>query len=81
MRIPDKFIRLTKLTMTNNCAMVKLRDVLSRQFDTKEGVRQGNQLACLLFNISLEKVIRDAEVETRGTILINQYKYWLILTI
>jgi hypothetical protein len=30
--------------------------------------KQDAPLACLLFNISLEKVIRDAEVETRGTI-------------
>jgi hypothetical protein len=68
MGIPDKLIRLTKLTMTYNCAMVKLRNVLSRQFDIKEGVRQGDPLACLLFNISLENLIRDAAVETRGTI-------------
>jgi sorting nexin-29 len=54
--------------MTNNCAMVKLRTVLFRQFDIKEGVRQGDPLACLLFNICLEKLIRDAEVETRNTI-------------
>jgi hypothetical protein len=52
--------------MTNNCSMVKLRNVLSRQFDSKEGVIQGDPLACFLFNISLEKVIRDAEVKTRG---------------
>jgi hypothetical protein len=30
MRIPDKLIRLTILTVTNNCAMVKFRNVLSR---------------------------------------------------
>lgn len=48
--------------------MVKLRNVLSRQFDIREGVRQGDSLACLLFNISLEKVMRDPAVETRGTI-------------
>jgi sorting nexin-29 len=59
MGIPAKLIGLTKLTMTNNCAMVKLRNVLSRQFDIREGVRQGDPLACLLFNISLEKVIRE----------------------
>jgi sorting nexin-29 len=49
--------------MTTNCAEVKLRNVLFRQFDIKEGVIQGDPLACLIFNISLEKVIRDAEVE------------------
>jgi sorting nexin-29 len=42
--------------------------MLFRQFDIEEGVRTGDPLACLLFNISLEKVIRDAEVETRGTV-------------
>jgi hypothetical protein len=30
MEIPAKLIRLTKLTMTSNCAMVKLRNVLCR---------------------------------------------------
>jgi hypothetical protein len=34
------------------------------QFDIKEGARQGDPLACLLFNKSSEKVIRDSEVET-----------------
>ena len=31
-------------------------------------MRQGNALACLLFNIALEKVIRDSGIQTRGTI-------------
>jgi hypothetical protein len=53
MEIPDKLIRLTKLTMTNNCAMVKLW-LLSRQLHIKEGVRQGDPLACVLFSMSLE---------------------------
>jgi sorting nexin-29 len=43
-------------------------------FDIKEGVRKGDTLACLLFNISLEKVIRDVEVETRGTIFNTSVK-------
>jgi hypothetical protein len=29
MRIPDKFIRLTELRVANNCAMVKVSNVLS----------------------------------------------------
>jgi hypothetical protein len=52
--------------MINNCSMVKLRNVLSRQFDIKEGVRQSDPLGCFPFNVSLETVIRDAKVETRG---------------
>jgi len=31
-------------------------------------MKQGDALACLLFNISLEKVIWDSGIQTRGTI-------------
>ena len=34
----------------------------------KNGVQQGDALACLLFNIALEKVIRDDAVNIRGII-------------
>jgi len=30
-------------------------------------VKQGDALTCLLFNIALEKVIRDSGIQTRGT--------------
>jgi hypothetical protein len=65
--IPAKLIRPTKL-MTDNCAIFKLRNVVSRQFDIKKGLDKVIQKACLLLNFSLEKIIRDAEVETRGTV-------------
>jgi hypothetical protein len=81
MRVLDKLIRLKKLKMTNNCALVKLRNVLSRQFDIKEGARQGDPLACVLLNISSEKAIRELKWKLRVQYLINQYKYWLVQTI
>ena len=31
-------------------------------------MRQGDTLACLLFNIALEKVVWDSGIQTRGTI-------------
>jgi sorting nexin-29 len=34
-------------------------------------VRQGDALACLLFNIALEKVIRDSGIQTTGSIFFN----------
>jgi sorting nexin-29 len=37
-------------------------------------VRQGDALACLLFNIALEKVIRDSGIQTRGTIFFKTVK-------
>jgi hypothetical protein len=42
--------------------------MLSSPIITRNGVRQGDSLACLLFNIALEKVVRDAGINTRGTI-------------
>jgi sorting nexin-29 len=43
--------------------------MLSSPIITRNGVWQGDSLACLLFNIALEKVVRDAGIYTRGTIL------------
>jgi hypothetical protein len=34
--------------LAKSCAMVKLRNALSKQFDIKEGVRQGDPLARLM---------------------------------
>jgi hypothetical protein len=35
--IPENLISLTILSMKNSCAMVKIKNVLSKQFETKEG--------------------------------------------
>ena len=41
---------------------------LSGPFATTKGLRQGDGLACPLFNLALERAIRDSRVETTGTI-------------
>lgn len=41
---------------------VKIQNETSNPFERKVGVRQGVALACLLFNIALEKVGRDAKL-------------------
>jgi hypothetical protein len=43
--------------------------MLSSPIITRNGVRQGDSLACLLFNTALEKVVRDVGINRRGTIL------------
>jgi sorting nexin-29 len=47
---------------------IKLQGQLSEPFFTQRGLRQGDALACLLFNIALEKVITDSGIERRGII-------------
>jgi sorting nexin-29 len=67
LNIPQKLIALVKATMNNTQCRVKIQNRLSEPINAKNGVRQGDALACLLFNIALEKVIRDAAVNMRGT--------------
>lgn len=65
---PNKLIALTRLTLTHVKARVKIRNNLSETFETIDGLRQGDPLSTLLFNIVLEKVIRTSMIETSGTI-------------
>ena len=66
--IPSKLIRLVKTTMINVQCSVQIQSHLSEPISTTRGVRQGDALACLLFNIVLEKAIWDSGIQTIGTI-------------
>jgi hypothetical protein len=75
-RIPDKLVRLMKATIENSQCQVKVQSELLDPVRVMNGLRQGDLLACLLFSIALEKVIRDSGIQTRGTIF---YKSMQIL--
>ena len=47
---------------------VRISGVLSDPFECRKGLRQGDGLSCLLFNIALEGVIRRSGLNMRGTI-------------
>ena len=66
--IPPKLIRMVKATMTNVQCSVQIQSHLSEPISTIRQVRQGDVLACLLFHIALEKVIRDSGIQTRETV-------------
>jgi sorting nexin-29 len=55
-KIPPKLIRLVKLTLKHMRCRVKIHNNLSEQFDTSIGLRQGDALSCILFNLALEKI-------------------------
>jgi hypothetical protein len=65
---PMKLINLTGVTIKRVKCRLKLQGSLSEPFITQRGLRHGDVLACLLFNITLEKVIRDSGTERRGVI-------------
>ena len=66
--IPRKLINLTSMTLRSTKCQVKVQGDLSDPFNTKKGLRQGDGLACLLFNLALEWVIRKSGLDYRGTI-------------
>jgi hypothetical protein len=53
--IPNKLIRLTRMTMENMKSQIRIQSDLSDPVTKKKGLRQGDS-ACLLFNLALEMV-------------------------
>lgn len=66
--IPRKLIRLTKATLTTTKCKVLIQGVLSDPFIIETGLRQGDRLSTILFNLALEKVVRAMSINWRGTI-------------
>ena len=64
--VPAKLIRLVRITMTNVTCQVRVDGKLTEPFAATKGLRQGDGLPCLLFNLALERAIRDSRVETTG---------------
>jgi sorting nexin-29 len=59
-------------TYTDDCgkhkSQVRIQSDLSDPITKKTGLRQDDSLKCLLFNLTLEKVVRNAGMQTNGTI-------------
>uniref|UniRef100_A0A0K8TJE5 Reverse transcriptase domain-containing protein n=3 Tax=Lygus hesperus TaxID=30085 RepID=A0A0K8TJE5_LYGHE len=66
--IPEKLCRMIETTMRRTICRVRIQGDLSEEFETTAGLRQGDALACLLFNIALERVVRLAGLSSRGNI-------------
>jgi hypothetical protein len=51
---------------------VKIQNDCSEYFETRQGLRQGDVLSTLIFNVVLESTVRRANLQTNGTIIIKQ---------
>lgn len=71
LQISPKITRMIKAVMAKTICKVKVQNELSKPFDITRGIRQGNGLACILFNLALEKVIRQSGVNRGDTITLK----------
>jgi hypothetical protein len=67
--IPNKLIRLERSTMTETKTQIQIQGQLTEEFEVKQGSKQGNGLAPILFNPGLEYLIRQLSVSTNSTLL------------
>lgn len=66
MGIPRKLVRLVNMTLTNTNAKVLIQGELSNTFEVISGVKQGDALSSLVFNLVLHSVVN--EIDQKGTI-------------
>jgi hypothetical protein len=74
--IPVKIIRLVRPTMISTESQVRLQTELTDSIATEKGLKQGDKLAPLLFNLALEFILRRLSIGLEGTI---EYKSTQIL--
>lgn len=60
--IPRKLTRLVKMTLDLSSCKIKAQNELSKEFRVNRGLRQGDSLSCILFNLTLERVVRSIDV-------------------
>lgn len=70
MKIPTKIIRLTKMTLECNTAVVRTSEGDTDEISCNSGVKQGDALSAELFNIAVESLYR--KMNCKGTININE---------
>jgi sorting nexin-29 len=60
---------MVKLTMEDIKSHLRIQSDLSAVVTSMNGLGQGDALVCLLFNIALQKIAKDADILTNDKIL------------
>lgn len=66
--IPKKLVNLCRTITNEKYAVIKVGRKITNIIDMEKGVRQGDGIAPVLFNIALEIAIRRSKIQTNGTI-------------
>lgn len=67
--IPTKLVRIIKVTMQNARGYVRIDGKLTTFFQIKKGLKQGDGLAPMLFNLVLEYIVRKTRIDVSSTIM------------
>jgi GH24 family phage-related lysozyme (muramidase) len=66
--IPVKLTSFTKMILSRTYNKIQIQNKVLRSFRTECGIRQEDSLSTLLFNIGLEKVMRNIGINPCDTI-------------
>jgi hypothetical protein len=66
---PQKTNKINQRTMEDSAFQVKIQTELTEPTTTRKGLKQGDGLASLIFNIVLEYIIRKSNINTDGTLI------------
>lgn len=61
------------MCMENTEYKIRVEYTVSETFEVRTGLKQGDSLSLSLFNIALEKVIRELQSETTGVEIGQQH--------
>ena len=75
LKIPTKLIRLVKTTLTNSRAVVEVYQGKTDLFNINNGLRQGDSLSTILFNLVLEAALLKIDLRGNSTRTKQQYAY------
>jgi len=65
--MPNKLTRLVRMALHKTRNKVKVQNELSREFLVNQGLKQGDALSCVLFNLTLERWVRAIKIREQGT--------------
>jgi len=71
--IPKKLVALTKMCMEDTQYRVRVEQTMSEPFEVSTGLKQRDSLSPTLFNLALEKAIREMQIKTTGITISQQH--------